>query len=624
MLSSRSKKIIFLLLIIISALAVLVLAAYLVYAKVYDNKVYPGVKVGALDLGGQPMAEAEKMVKDKSQSLTGQGLKFSYQDRTVDIASTKSSFDMDLSTFLWDFDPTATAQNAYHVGRGDSFWPNLWQQINLWFRPEQISFVYHLNEDGLKSELREGFKDLENPVQDATLEVKAGKAGFFEFSVLPEKSGVVIDYDQALSDLKNILSQGDIKTISLTSHPEEPLIFSSEVQNVTSSAEVILTAAPLTLEYKATSSPRVFKWDIDKAKLASWLGLVKDPTVRVALADNKIAEFLDKEVAPEINREPARAKFEMKNGKVSNFQVSADGLKLNNQETIQKIKEHVAAMATSTIILAVDTISNEQAGAVDNVEFGIKEVVGTGHSNFAGSPKNRRHNIAVGAAAVNGILLQPGEEFSLVKTLGAVDASTGYLPELVIKENKTIPEYGGGLCQIGTTVFRAALESGLPITARRNHSYRVTYYEPAGMDAAIYIPNPDVRFINDTKDYILIQSRIEGNDIYFDFWGVKDSRQVTVSKPVVYNIVRPAATKIVETTDLAPGQKKCTEKAHNGADAYFDYTVVYNPGTPEEKKEEKRFTSHYVPWQEVCLVGVKQLSSDVGTATTTATSTPSN
>jgi vancomycin resistance protein YoaR len=158
----------------------------------------------------------------------------------------------------------------------------------------------------------------------------------------------------------------------------------------------------------------------------------------------------------------------------------------------------------------------------------------------------------------------------------------------------------------------------LPITARRNHSYRVAYYEPAGMDAAVYIPNPDVRFLNDTANYILIQSRIEGDDFYFDFWGVKDNREITITKPVVYNIVKPAPTKIVETLDLAPGKKKCTEKAHNGADAYFDYTVVYNPGSTEEKKEEKRFSSHYVPWQEVCLVGVAQLS----TATSTATSTP--
>jgi len=253
---------------------------------------------------------------------------------------------------------------------------------------------------------------------------------------------------------------------------------------------------------------------------------------------------------------------------------------------------------------------------------GIKEIIGTGHSNFAGSPKNRRHNIAVGAAAVNGLLLKPGEEFSLVKTLGEVEARTGYLPELVIKENKTIPEYGGGLCQVGTTVFRAALNSGLPITARRNHSYRVAYYEPAGMDAAVYIPNPDVRFLNDTGSYVLIQARIEGNDFYFDFWGLKDTRKITVSKPVVYNIVRPASTKIVETTDLAPGQKKCTEKAHNGADAYFDYTVVYNPGTADEKIEEKRFSSHYVPWQEVCLIGVTKLSSAIVSSTTISTSTP--
>jgi vancomycin resistance protein YoaR len=244
-------------------------------------------------------------------------------------------------------------------------------------------------------------------------------------------------------------------------------------------------------------------------------------------------------------------------------------------------------------------------------DFGIKNIIGTGKSNFAGSPKNRRHNISVGAGTLNGLLIKPDEEFSLNQALGKIDKETGYLPELVIKDNKTIPEYGGGLCQIGTTMFRTALATGLPITMRRNHSYRVVYYEPAGTDAAIYNPWPDLKFINDTGHYILIQSRIEGDNLYFDMWGSNDGRIVDKTEPIIYNIITPGPTKMVETLDLPAGEKKCTEKPHNGADTYFDYKVTYANG----EIKEKRFSSHYVPWREVCLIGVEKLSD--GSATTT-------
>jgi len=132
----------------------------------------------------------------------------------------------------------------------------------------------------------------------------------------------------------------------------------------------------------------------------------------------------------------------------------------------------------------------------------------------------------------------------------------------------------------------------------------VSYYEPAGTDASVYDPWPDVRFVNDSPTNILIQSRIEGNEIFFDFWGEEDGRIATTTYPVIYNITPPQPTKIIETDELAPGEKKCTERAHNGADAYFDYTVTYPENattSPLEKVE--RFSSHYVPWQEVCLVG---------------------
>ena len=201
--------------------------------------------------------------------------------------------------------------------------------------------------------------------------------------------------------------------------------------------------------------------------------------------------------------------------------------------------------------------------------------------------------------------------------MGEVSAATGYKPELVIKENKTVPEYGGGLCQVATTIFRAALASGLPITERQNHSYRVSYYEPAGTDATVYNPKPDLRFVNDTGHYILLLGEVSGHTLSFSIWGTKDGRQVTQTKPVIYNIVKPAPKKLIETEDLEPDKLKCIEQAHNGADTYFDYTVTY----PNGETKSRRFQSHYVPWQEVCLIGKKKETDSTEATTTPPTST---
>lgn len=189
--------------------------------------------------------------------------------------------------------------------------------------------------------------------------------------------------------------------------------------------------------------------------------------------------------------------------------------------------------------------------------------------------------------------------------MGAVSpftAETGYKPELVIKGSRTIPEYGGGLCQVSTTLFRTVLATGLPVTERANHAYRVPYYEPpVGMDATIYGPKPDFRFVNDTGHHLLLRTRIEGDELIYELWGTNDGRAAQTSEPEVYNFVSPPPAKTVETTDLSPGKKKCTERAHTGADAKFTYTVTRADGT----KDERIFKSHYRPWQAVCLIGVK-------------------
>jgi len=234
--------------------------------------------------------------------------------------------------------------------------------------------------------------------------------------------------------------------------------------------------------------------------------------------------------------DPQDAKFSVDSGQVSTFAAESDGIKLDVEKSISLIidlfKNSASLEKAQTIDLAYNrTKPAVTAGSINNM--GISALIGEGTSNFRGSPKNRIFNINVAAKRFNGVLIKPGENFSFVSVLGEVDGDHGYLPELVIKNNATEPEFGGGICQVSTTAFRAAIYSGLKITARQNHAYPVSYYNPQGMDSTVYIPKPDLKFTNNTPGYVLIQTKIVGTVLTFDFYGTDDGRKTTVDGPTI-------------------------------------------------------------------------------------------
>lgn len=208
------------------------------------------------------------------------------------------------------------------------------------------------------------------------------------------------------------------------------------------------------------------------------------------------------------------------------------GQEIDVEESLNAIEKALASTEGTAITINLPIKTSEANFKSSDLEsLGFKEVIGEGRSNFAGSPKNRIYNIRRALQQFTGVIVKPGEEFSFVKYLGEVDGTTGYLPELVIRNNKTEPEFGGGICQVSSTVFRAAIYSGLKISERRNHSYAVQYYKPYGMDATIYIPKPDFKFINTTPGAIFMQPEIVGTELIFRFFGTRDGRTATVDGP---------------------------------------------------------------------------------------------
>ncbi len=216
--------------------------------------------------------------------------------------------------------------------------------------------------------------------------------------------------------------------------------------------------------------------------------------------------------------------------------------------------------------------------------MGIKEVVTVGESVFAGSPVNRRHNISVGLSKFNGHLIPQGTVFSFDTVLGPVDGSTGYRKELVIKGDRTEPDYGGGLCQVSSTAYRGVWEYGFPITERRNHSYAVSYYGPVGTDATVYPPHPDMAFTNDSPGALLIQTHQENDHAYFIYYGTRDTRKTEVWGPVIFGNTRPPPDKIVETTELPPGVRRKVGDRHAGLTAVWYRTL--KPVTGDGKTEK--------------------------------------
>ncbi len=603
----------------LAALFLLALASLLILSATFlafglemafAEKFYPGISLDSYALGGKTKAEVKKHFEEIQAQFDANGIDFHAKDKKINIKPLLlSQSESELAQTIVSFDWDKNIDQAFLLGRSGNKLENFWAQIKIFITKPKFEIDAIFSEDVLLEILKTEFKNLENPTTNAGIEFDGA-----EIKITKEKAGESFDYQKAIAEFKEKSLKFDFSPINLEVIPSEPTISKDQAQAAADEIKAIIDLAPIKLNYEKK------EWTISKEQFKNFIEFQYfEDKIVVGLNQEKTVEYL-KTIAKEIDIEPKDARFEIKDGKVAEFQQSIDGKKLNLEITYAKINQRVIDKNNSPIDLEVELTQSATSIGSTN-DLGITELIGRGQSNFKGSPTNRRINIANGAKILNGILVAPDEEFSTIKALGPIDGQHGFRQELVIKGNRTIPEYGGGLCQIGTTVFRAALRSGLPITQRRNHSYRVTYYEPAGMDATIYDPQPDFRFLNDTGKHILVTARIEGDNLIFDFYGTKDGRQIEITPdpPRIYNVKGAGAPRYIESADLKPGEKKKVESAHAGADTYFKYTVTY----PNGEIKTKEFTSHYVPWPEVWLVGAAlATSTDSSTAAGTENAAP--
>lgn len=307
---------------------------------------------------------------------------------------------------------------------------------------------------------------------------------------------------------------------------------------------------------------------------------------------------------------PQNALFTYNDGRVTAFRPSLEGRSLDQKSAREKFALIIPsvinqpAVSHITIPILVKTVApNITTDSINS--FGIRELIGRGYSEFAGSIPGRIHNVRLATGKLHGVLIPPGATLSFNQTIGDISAATGYQSAYIIKDGRTVLGDGGGVCQVSTTLFRAALASGLPILERHAHAYRVHYYEEAGfkpgIDATVFSPSVDFKFKNDTPSYILIQTKTDTSklSLTIEFYGARDGRSAEIINHTITGQTPPPPPLFQDDPTLPPRSVKQVDWSAWGAKTNFQYIVTRDNQT----LMSTNFASNYRPWQAVFLRG---------------------
>ncbi|MFH0979588.1 MAG: VanW family protein [Candidatus Roizmanbacteria bacterium] len=342
-------------------------------------------------------------------------------------------------------------------------------------------------------------------------------------------------------------------------------------------------------------------------KITSLLNLNRYDFISNINYDKSIVSERLESLKEEYDKPAKNALFKFENNRVISFRKEEKGQEIMTDSVLADFDNAVQLIKNKSenksIIIKPRIIEPEITLASIN-NYGIEELIAEGRSDFSHSIPERIHNVILAASKFNGVLIPPNKTFSFNSTVGDISSLTGYKPAYIIKEGKTVLGDGGGVCQVSTTLFRAALNAGLPIVERFPHAYRVSYYEndmKPGFDATVFAPSVDLKIKNDTPTHILIETEVdqERNLLYFRFYGKKDDRRVEISPSTLWDVVSPPEPRYQEDPTLKKGVVRQIDFPAWGSKASFDYKVYKG----NDLIINQKFFSNFRPWQAVFLVG---------------------
>ena len=575
--------------------AALLLLFTLRYEIAYHGRIFPGVRVGGVELGGLTPEEAAARL-DIALTYPANGvITLTYGDQAWRFNPLNLGFALDNQT---------AAAEAFRIGREGGLLARLKTQLRA--RQEGINLppVAVFSEPLALKAIADIAAGIDRPAKEATLALEGTKVLATE-----GETGQAVDRAATLARLRAVLPTLENATVPLVVVPLEPKIASSKE---TAAQLRRILAAPLKITLPRAGEGDPGPWKFSPDTLAPMLHIVPHDDQFVIEVDVQPLQGFLERLAPQLERTAAnpRFHFDEETRQLVLVQHAVEGRTLNIPASLQALQEAILS-GKHQVALAVDFTDPAVKDDATAEELGITELVGKHTTFFYGSSAARIHNIQVAASHFDGVLVAPGETFSMARVLGDVSLENGYQEGLIIFGDRTVKGVGGGVCQVSTTLFRTVFFAGYPIVERYSHAYRVIYYEEtasgaadpkwAGMDATVYAPKIDFKFKNDTPYWILMEVDVQPQYRYITWklYSTSDERTVEWDTTGLINETDPPPPEYIENDELEKGEIKQTDWAVAGGDVIVTRTVWRNG----KVLYKDTFRTHYQPWRAVCEYG---------------------
>ncbi|HET7856087.1 MAG TPA: VanW family protein [Gaiellaceae bacterium] len=366
-------------------------------------------------------------------------------------------------------------------------------------------------------------------------------------TIVPGRTGRVLDREAAARVAVASLVGFVRDPVALPVRVEAPRTSASDLSAAKARVRTILSA-PVQLAYGPGG------WKLARWKLATMLRLPQDGSSAIRIGGPGAERFFAG-LSKSVDRPAQDASFAIGANNSVSVIPARSGVVVDEKATSRAII--AAALTPGDRVARVQL--RHQAPAVTTRQaqgMGITGLVGAYETTYGGE-ENRLHNVRLVASLIDGALIAPGSTFSFNGTTGERGEDKGFREAPVIINGELQTGIGGGVCQVSTTVFNAAYEAGLPITARTNHALYISHY-PQGRDATVNYPDTDLKFRNDTSKWLLLRTFVGSSSLTVALYGAPQDRRVE-SEVAPLVVTGDTPVKRVSDPSLFVGQTSLQE-----------------------------------------------------------------
>jgi vancomycin resistance protein YoaR len=492
-----------------------------------------GTRIAGVDVGGLSTAQATRVLERRAAAVNAVPVTFTAGSKRWRISAKRLEVDVD-----W----RAAVEAARE--RGDGFGPvQGLRRLSVRFFGAEVTPPTRVYDPALNYYIAKIQRQLDAAPRDAAITFKGLKP-----VIVPAQPGMILDR-RAADDVvvRSLAGFRRAAPVALPVRTKPAAV--NEVNLRRALAQVrVAVSAPIRLELGRRA------WRVPRWRVAQLLDVPENGATRVSIGGPYAEKYFEK-LGKRVADAPADAGFAVHSGGAVTITPARAGRQLDPQKTSAAVLTAALSRTARTAQLSIVAAAPERSTA-DAQAMGINKIVSS-YETIYGGDANRIHNVQLVAHLVDGALIAPGKEFSFNATTGERTAEKGFLEAPVIVNGELQTGLGGGVCQVSTTVFNAAFEAGLPITARTNHALYISHY-PQGRDATVNYPDTDLKFVNDTGHWLLLRTFVGSSSLVVNLYGTPTGRRVEAEAGPL-NVVGAVPVRKVSDPSLPKGQEVVEE-----------------------------------------------------------------